>query len=218
MKVKGQQRSTSPQARPRTTSSSKVRRPVLPLGRTGNTDYKSVHAQTSSVSAIDIKSDFSPVFSSVQTSIGCHSVAATLPIKGQGTVSISTASGADALTVVLSCDHEFPRSLYLNVNHNTCSFYTEVAGSNVIPAKKPRGHEAAAWSSTSKKCTHWISLDRCNGVLRYGRGYLSAKLTLLEVRLKQRTCHGVMAWEDKDWAWLGDIVDIVVTQSGGGQV
>ncbi|KAI0273448.1 RmlC-like cupin domain-containing protein, partial [Gloeopeniophorella convolvens] len=63
--------------------------------------------------------------------------------------------------------------------------------------------------------TYWVSLDRKNGALRYGKKYLNAGLTLYEVNLKHMSGDGVPEWNDETYASFDNLTHVTVTQVGG---
>lgn len=65
---------------------------------------------------------------------------------------------------------------------------------------------------------HWLSIDRGNGQLRYGRGLCSASLVLLEATLKIKGANNTMEYIDPRLEWLDKVVDVEVSQTGGSQV
>ncbi|KAJ3756185.1 hypothetical protein EV360DRAFT_48420 [Lentinula raphanica] len=67
----------------------------------------------------------------------------------------------------------------------------------------------------NRQTTYWLSIDCPNGILKYGKGYLSSNLTLLEARLKKLDDHGCMVWPDDTWSFLEKLKEVRVLQTGG---
>lgn len=151
-----------------------------------------------------------------------------LIVKGQGVVAvratISDDDGAE-LRLQLSTNDPAKPILYLTL---TPKSYKLVFGSpafvggniplleTVIPAKELKG-PAACYLVPSNTVTYWLSIDRDNGILRYGKDYLNVKLTLLKADLKEQN-DGLMVWIDKKYDWLSDLQHVEVLKGGKDQV
>ncbi|CCM00576.1 uncharacterized protein FIBRA_02611 [Fibroporia radiculosa] len=150
---------------------------------------------------------------------GSDSSVATLPIEGQGTIAVSTNAKAGLRIAVNTPDSSKP-TLFLDVTTDHCGFSygkdSVVLGSTPtpIPAVALKGI-AACYLLPDQQTTYWLSVDRPNGVIRYGKYYLSTNLALLEATLKVKNDQGVMVWSDPKWNWLDDLKNVVVTQVGG---
>lgn len=53
-----------------------------------------------------------------------------------------------------------------------------------------------------------------NGVVRYGRGYCTASLVLLQAVFKKKE-DTVWVYIDKKWEWLKQLETVVAKQTGG---
>lgn len=86
----------------------------------------------------------------------------------------------------------------------------------VIPADAVLG-KSACYLIPDDTNTYWLSIDKPNGVLRYGVGYTNVANTLLKATLKKKE-NGALVWNDLQYAWLDGLADIRVIKGGIDQV
>ncbi|KAJ3992274.1 hypothetical protein F5050DRAFT_1579858 [Lentinula boryana] len=145
-----------------------------------------------------------------------------LDLEGQGTISVSASAAAELCICVSSADRSRP-SLYLDVTPTSCTFsYGYYTSANMIPARPPpespyvgAGTGPGMYLDVNRQTTYWLSIDCPNGILKYGKGYMSSNLTLLEARLKKLDEHGCMVWSEETWSFLEKIKEVRVLQTGG---
>ncbi|CAI4214409.1 unnamed protein product [Parascedosporium putredinis] len=109
-------------------------------------------------------------------------------------------------------------------------FYTPSNGLQGAPGDVARRVPAAPWEipitfskgveacylNKGEKTTYWLSLDKENGRIRYGKYYTNAKLTLAEVSLKTRDDKGVLVWKEPEtYNWLERLKPFSVTLDKG---
>ncbi|KAF8960766.1 hypothetical protein BDZ97DRAFT_1760419 [Flammula alnicola] len=123
----------------------------------------------------------------------------TLEIKGQGTVSVKTDSTIGFHIVVQTEDPKLP-NLYLDVTRDSCVFsyggLPSIDGGTLSSASRqpipdeclayPKGNSSAWLREDQGPYNHWLSIDLENGILRYGRGYCTASLVLLQAVFKTK--------------------------------
>ncbi|KAJ4472344.1 hypothetical protein J3R30DRAFT_1073203 [Lentinula aciculospora] len=149
-----------------------------------------------------------------------------LDLDGQGTISVSVSAAAELCICISSTDRSRP-SLYLDINPTSCTFsYGYYTSATVIPARPPPespyigagggvGSGPGMYLDVNRQTTYWLSIDCPNGILKYGKGYLSSNLTLLEARLKKVDDHGCMIWPEDTWTFLENLKEVRVLQTGG---
>ncbi|KIJ51964.1 hypothetical protein M422DRAFT_223367 [Sphaerobolus stellatus SS14] len=76
----------------------------------------------------------------------------------------------------------------------------------------PKGKDAGKLTETGP-FKHWLSIDKTRGKLRYGRGYCTAALVLLEVELKWEDKKKVWHFLDNKWAWLHHLQVVQISKS-----
>ncbi|KAJ3847274.1 hypothetical protein EV368DRAFT_69240 [Lentinula lateritia] len=148
-----------------------------------------------------------------------------LDLEGQGTISVSASAAAELCICISSADHSHP-SLYLDITPTSCTFsYGYYTSATTIPARPPpdspyvgtdggAGSGPGMYLDVNRQTTYWLSIDCPNGILKYGKGYLSSNLTLLEARLKKLDDHGRMIWPET-WNFLEKLTEVRVLQTGG---
>ncbi|KAJ3929093.1 MAG: hypothetical protein NXY57DRAFT_1041080 [Lentinula lateritia] len=148
-----------------------------------------------------------------------------LDLEGQGTISVSASAAAELCICISSADRSHP-SLYLDITPTSCTFsYGYYTSATTIPARPPpdspyvgtgggAGSGPGMYLDVNRQTTYWMSIDCPNGILKYGKGYLSSNLTLLEARLKKMDDHGRMVWPET-WTFLEKLTEVRVLQTGG---
>ena len=142
-----------------------------------------------------------------------------LPITGQGTIStVSTAKHLLEFTVETAASNTAAekRSLHLMVGEKEIALYFRINGGDRQDIKPP----LLKILSDDYKLTpggletiYWLSLDKENGVLRYGKHFTTKALTLAEVTLKTLDKEGVMQWDDAPrFQWLEKLKTVSVVQ------
>lgn len=127
--------------------------------------------------------------------------------------------------IVKTQNHAHP-NLYLDVTDKSCALEwgvrTAFVGSGVPQPVKIEGiyskGEVPARLVGDGPFKHWLSIDRVNGMLRYGRGYCTSSLTLFSFKYKTANDEGVMKLDHDKWAWLDDLQEVEVSQIGGSEV
>jgi hypothetical protein len=146
----------------------------------------------------------------------------TLEVEGQGTVSVD-ADASVGFHIAVKTRDPFKPNLYLDVTTDSCTFtyggLPALEGGNIpmgkreaIPASYLKG-EKASYLVGNHPYKHWLSTDRENGKLRYGRGYCGASLVLLEAIPKVKDDNR-MVYTDIKWNLLANLADVVVSQTG----
>ncbi|KAJ7117194.1 RmlC-like cupin domain-containing protein [Mycena crocata] len=141
-----------------------------------------------------------------------------LPITGQGTIAVRTRTSAGLQIVV---DGAAKKSLVLHITADSCDLYVVETGgvpappseATRIPAIALKG-TAATYLNSEAETTYWLSLDNANGVLRYGKHYLSSAQTLLQAVLKSDDNEGKKTWCDQRYKWLDGLKTFSVTSDG----
>lgn len=114
-------------------------------------------------------------------------------------------------------------NLYLEVTPTDCTLKKVdsgiIVGPNTrvdenIPVVLPKGNLAFLPDALrpSQLLNHWLSVDRYNGKIRYGRGYCSAAMTLLEAKFKHKDEKGLMVYDDPKWQWLDHLEFVEASQ------
>lgn len=138
-----------------------------------------------------------------------HLLTKPLPIKGQGTFGLQyVATGPFRLVVNSECHHSSGNEdvLVLEVGNDTACFRTRNNSdpANILKkvtlAKPDLGFEAGL------KTRYWFSIDKGNKILRYGKGYQTTSLTLLEVNLG---IEGSTPWAE----WMNEVKFLAVAPS-----
>lgn len=151
-----------------------------------------------------------------------------LDIAGQGVVVVRTKIGTDetaelrihvqtgkpdmpTLCLVLT-----PRSFKL-VYASVTDLILPISSEVPFPVDVLKGDEAC-YLVPDEETTYWLSIDRDNGILRYGIGYTNVPHILLQAVLKIEVA-GVMAWTDpKKYSWISDLKHAQVIKGGVDQV
>lgn len=135
----------------------------------------------------------------------------TLPIKGKGTVAVSS----DANTLLrLSVDTELidEPTLRLDVGLSEFSLYFVKQGKRQDIKYIVIQNENACFLRPGKKTTYWLSMDAHHGILRYGKYYWNKTMTLVEARLKTQRPDD---WDDPiDFSWLEQVQNVKADQDG----
>ncbi len=155
----------------------------------------------------------------LQTAPKMPALSTVLPITGQGTVSImSTAKDLLELTVETAPSSTTSKksSLHLMVAKEEIALYFQIDGGVRQDIKPPL---LKILSNDYKltpgglETTYWLSLDKENGVLRYGKHFTTKAMTLAEVTLKKLDKDGVMQWDDAArFQWLEKLKTVGVVQ------
>lgn len=143
-----------------------------------------------------------------------------LPIKGQGTISIS--SDAQSLLHIELRPTGGKQSLFLEVGTEKCQLYQAGKGSDdplkyqkpVNATQIPFTYLKQVFDATlrsGEKTTYWLSLDRSNGIIMYGKYYANRSMALLQAELKD-TKDGVKVWKKEEYAWLETLKEVYAIQ------
>ena len=145
------------------------------------------------------------------------------PIKGQGVIALRVPAGGTGLRIAVSTRStttNSPKSLFLTLGTDTCAltYGPALEGSESIPYAVLQ-NEAACFFKPAYEDTYWLSVDRPNGCIRFGRTLTSVSMTLGEVQLKKRSLEGTQVWEaPQTFSWLDDVQDITFDFIGGDKV
>lgn len=146
-----------------------------------------------------------------------------LPIKGQGVIALRVPPGGEGLEISVSNDSsgvDSPTTLYLILGKDSCSLaYGNPTKKIPIEWKRLKPEQASYFQGGSIGETYWLSVDRPNGWIRWGRGYTNVALATGEVELKYKDEVGVMVWKDKkEFGWLDTVQDVSFNLFGGNNV
>lgn len=152
----------------------------------------------------------------------------TLPIIGQGAIALLAEKITDLVIAVSSESEPTSPALYLSVSITACSFAIAsppVVGVGLAWAGRP-GDGAQTLSASALKgaelCfirprareTYWLSIDKKNCILRYGKSYLNATMTLLEAQLGTKTKGGSATWSKPEYEFISKLNNIQVFTAG----
>lgn len=149
-----------------------------------------------------------------------------LPIQGQGTIAIS-ATNASKLVIKLSRGEDTTNYLSLVVSEDECYFSigedpetgTQIQGDIFKNNRNTLDIDLIKHSCYLRPDAtdlYWLSLDRASGILRYGKKYLNAGLTLYEAKLKHKASEDRMeVWKDQQYQFLDHVDYVQVLQVGG---
>ncbi|KAJ5290782.1 hypothetical protein N7478_000033 [Penicillium angulare] len=129
---------------------------------------------------------------------------AELSIVGQGTIAVNSKT-TDGIEFCVSTGTSYPK-LILKLTQHSATFYKkeDAAKETLLEGTDLRPESSRFIPSTSPKdgTVYWLSIDRSNWVLRYGKYYTSKWLTLVEVKL-----------DDKKGEWLEQLTTVKVDDS-----
>lgn len=141
----------------------------------------------------------------------------TLPVTGQGTIAVRSAA-INLLKISVSTSPELLDGpiLHLDIGPSNFLFYFEnKAGKHEIPFNVLKGQDAC-YLNSGLETTYWLSLDKENGILRYGKYFTNKSMTLVEATLKQENKDGVMIWKNEEqFSWLEKVKTTEVMQDDG---
>jgi hypothetical protein len=138
-----------------------------------------------------------------------HLLTQPLPIKGQGTFGLEyVATGPFRLVVNSEYQHSSGNKdvLVLEVGNDTACFRTRNNNDEANILKKVTLAKPDLGFEAGLKTRYWFSIDKGNKILRYGKGYQTTSLTLLEVDLK---IEGSTPWAE----WMNEVKFIAVAPS-----
>ena len=148
-----------------------------------------------------------------------------LLIRGQGTIAVLS-DARDRLLFSIKTDTAGAPTLYLDIGRSECRMYYKrhsVSKPMSIALDVAHGRpEDAPYLWSGKPTIYWLSIDKCNGILRYGKHYTNVAHTLLLAKLKKKGKDeksgddGVMVWiNPKKNAWLEGLRTVEVIQDNG---
>lgn len=131
-----------------------------------------------------------------------------LPVRGQGTIVVSSEATSILLFEIKSEIHE-ASALYLQIGEQNCTMYFDGAVKEdiLISFLEP---ETACYLRPGKLTTYWFSINNSNGVFSFGKHYINKSKTLMQAHLKVQKA-GEMKWIEK-YCWLDDLRKVLVTQ------
>ncbi|RPA77052.1 hypothetical protein BJ508DRAFT_417358 [Ascobolus immersus RN42] len=142
----------------------------------------------------------------------------TLPVTGQGTIAIKGRPSTRLQITVEATNILGAPTLNLVVENKSCRLFrkTQAGHEEDIETKlRPGVVESDCYlNGTESDSVYWLSLDKNNGILRYGEHFTNMTCCLFEVVLKQEI-EGVMVWTDPKDAWLESLKTIDITLDDG---
>lgn len=150
--------------------------------------------------------DSFPLTYNARTNLGIH---------GQGTV-IANCTGPISLLFSFSTDDQSKSSLYAQITETSVEFWygpTAPQGSTGylppdriviqgdVVKKSPSGTTTFLHPEMPYPARYWLSIDRKNGILRFGRDYANLGFALYAASLKKKVDPGV-------WHWIDDKVRV----------
>ncbi|KAH8726011.1 RmlC-like cupin domain-containing protein [Phaeosphaeriaceae sp. PMI808] len=173
----------------------------------GSTSFSSTLVGTNTQG---IMSQGSIAFSSKVASTDLTSFSSTpfgttsLSIIGQGTVAVRS-KATETLNFAISTGNGYPK-LSLHITQTSCKFVKEDESHNLhdLTAEhvRPEANPHLSKKATADGTVYWLSIDRSNWILRYGKYYSCKALTILQVSLTVET-----------GAWLGDLTSVNVVDN-----
>ncbi|KAK2755774.1 hypothetical protein FQN54_005924 [Arachnomyces sp. PD_36] len=144
-----------------------------------------------------------------------------LPIQGQGTISLS--SNAKKLLRFELRTSDGKNSLYLEIGDRECHLYgAEQSSEDPLKYQAPKNPKRIPFEYLKKpadaglrsgvKSTYWLSIDRNNGIIMYGKYYANRSMALIQTELKKTTKEGVKVWVDDSYAWLETLKEVYAIQ------
>ncbi|KAF7969452.1 hypothetical protein HWV62_22333 [Athelia sp. TMB] len=132
--------------------------------------------------------------------------AMTLVVEGQGIVAVeATVDNEFTITLTPSDPKENEKMLQLQLTPSTAKFFTiQGATKTEIESTTPKGPQAAL-PIPGVQDLYWLSLDKKNGFIRYGKTFRSASCTYLKAKVQ------VMIGEkDGPFAWIKGLKNVEV--------
>jgi hypothetical protein len=126
---------------------------------------------------------------------------ATLSIIGQGTIAAKS-KATQNLDFVVSTGDGYPK-LSLKITQTACTFAKEDGSQKTIYSSEHVRPETSPYlpeTATADGTVYWLSIDRSNLILRYGKYYSCKALTIMQVSLTMQT-----------GAWLEKLTAVDVT-------
>lgn len=126
---------------------------------------------------------------------------ATLSIVGQGTIAAKS-KATQNLDFVVSTGDGYPK-LSLKITQTACTFAKEDENQKTIYSSERTRPETSPYlpeMATADGTVYWLSIDRSNWILRYGKYYSCKALTIMQVSLTVQT-----------GAWLEKLTAVDVT-------
>lgn len=150
---------------------------------------------------------------------------------GQGVVAVKATVAIDSSAELLFAartDDPGDPVLYLHITPTSCELrFGSDIGTNLdggfpqpngvqIDAEAIQG-PSACYLVPGDTITYWLSIDKDNGILQYGSGYINTHNILLKVTLKKEVGR-ILEWAAKEFAWLGKLTTVNVYKGGADQV
>lgn len=106
----------------------------------------------------------------------------TFVVKGQGTIAVKTTASVLSITISSPIDNSV---LHCAVSSKSILLSTARGGQPDVPIKYTvRSREDSCYIKGSAETVYWLSLDKNNHRLRYGKHFTNNMMTLLEADLK----------------------------------
>ena len=153
---------------------------------------------------------------------------APLPIDGQGTVVVQ-ADSAEKLLFVLTQPNGDGDALSVLVTPEGAAFHIGPADAISLDSPSetsnttrlvgaPRSAEAR-YLRPWEVDTYWVSIDKKNATLRYGRGYVNVGQTLYDSQLGfYNKVKGCTEWQNEAFKFIEKLSNVRVVQFGGAAV
>lgn len=130
---------------------------------------------------------------------------ANLTIEGKGTIAVRSKAQHD-VEFIVKTGKAYPM-LVLEISRHEVKFWKEESRYKAIPLAKTRvregGHACVPLVAHDEGTVYWLSIDRSNWVLRYGKYYTCKAMTLYEVRLNS-----------SEGEWLTKLTSVEVNNDG----
>lgn len=138
-----------------------------------------------------------------------------LQILGQGTITVK-ATIQDSLEIVVHTDEpvETRTTLGIRVTARDVNFYSEKQGMKIPLPFEARKPIEEAYLEVDVETDYWLSIDKENGRIRYGKHWTHSNLTCLEANYKYANPKGELVWRDQKDKWIAKLKDVEVIQDG----
>lgn len=114
-----------------------------------------------------------------------------LPVTGQGIIGVRS-SAQSGLRISVKADSVRGTTLHLDITRKECflAYRDETGGHDFDPEPAVLKSKADCWLDpavqTPVETLYWLSIDKNNGKLRYGKKYTNTSMILLEWQYKHR--------------------------------
>lgn len=142
---------------------------------------------------------------------------APLGVVGQGIVAVEAQFGADPraeLLFVLGLDDPGSRKVFLSLTPGGYQLRHGDTG-NPVPIQATNKLPSHCRLIPNSKITYWLSIDKNNGLLRFGTGYLNTHNVAFEVSLKTKNEElRRHEWTEEGYSFIGSLSQVKITKTG----